>query len=178
MSENYSSRKATWAELCKVCQWERLEKQGDHSRAMVQVRDSNTWFGETVMDMEKRACVQEIFKRQTGGSWSLSRHRGKESTLYEDLQISVLSYLLIHSFPQRKCVTLFIWKLVWLRLGVCVCMLSRLQSCPVLCNPIDCSSSGSPVRGILKARELPWRGLPCPPPGDLPHPGIQVKPPT
>ena len=127
---------------------------------MVQMRDSNTWFGETVMDMEKRACIQEIFKRHTGGSWSLSRHGGKESTLYEDLQISVRSYLLIHSFPQRKCITPFIWKLVWLRLEVCVCVLSRFQSCPVLCNPIDCSSSGSPVRGILKARILERAAMP------------------
>ena len=31
-----------------------------------------------------------------------------------------------------------------------------LQSCPTLCNPIDGSSSGSPVPGILQARTLEW----------------------
>jgi len=31
-----------------------------------------------------------------------------------------------------------------------------LESCPTLCNPIDGSSPGSPVPGILQARILEW----------------------
>ena len=31
-----------------------------------------------------------------------------------------------------------------------------LQSCPTLCDPIDCSPPGSPVPGILQARILEW----------------------
>ena len=31
-----------------------------------------------------------------------------------------------------------------------------LQSCPSLCDPIDGSPPGSPVRGILQARTLEW----------------------
>jgi len=31
-----------------------------------------------------------------------------------------------------------------------------LQSCPTLCDPIDGSSPGSPVPGILQARALEW----------------------
>ena len=31
-----------------------------------------------------------------------------------------------------------------------------LQSCPTLCDPIDSSSSGSAVPGILQARTLEW----------------------
>ena len=31
-----------------------------------------------------------------------------------------------------------------------------LQSCPTLCDPIDCSLPGSPVPGILQARTLEW----------------------
>ena len=31
-----------------------------------------------------------------------------------------------------------------------------LQSCPTLCNPIDGSSPGSTVPGILQARTLKW----------------------
>ena len=30
------------------------------------------------------------------------------------------------------------------------------QSCPTLCNPVDCSLPGSSVRGILQARILEW----------------------
>ena len=31
-----------------------------------------------------------------------------------------------------------------------------LQSCPTLCDPIDGSSPGSPIHGILQARTLEW----------------------
>ena len=31
-----------------------------------------------------------------------------------------------------------------------------LQSCPTLCDPMDCSLPGSPVPGILQARSLEW----------------------
>ena len=30
------------------------------------------------------------------------------------------------------------------------------QSCPTLCNPMDCSPPGSSVHGILQARILEW----------------------
>ena len=35
-----------------------------------------------------------------------------------------------------------------------------LQSCPTLCDPIDGSQPGSPVRGILQARILEWVAMP------------------
>ena len=34
-----------------------------------------------------------------------------------------------------------------------------LQSCPTLCNPIDGSTPGSPIPGILQARTLEWVGI-------------------
>ena len=37
-----------------------------------------------------------------------------------------------------------------------------LQSCPTLCNPIDGSSPGSSVPGILQARILEWVAFPSP----------------
>ena len=37
----------------------------------------------------------------------------------------------------------------------CVCV-SVTQSCPTLCDPMDCSPPGSSVRGILQARTLEW----------------------
>ena len=30
------------------------------------------------------------------------------------------------------------------------------QSCPTLCDPMDCSPPGSSVHGILQARALEW----------------------
>ena len=34
-----------------------------------------------------------------------------------------------------------------------------LQSCPTLCNPMDCSLPGSSVHGIFKARVLEWGAI-------------------
>ena len=34
------------------------------------------------------------------------------------------------------------------------------QSCPTLCDPMDCSLPGSPVHGILQARILEWVAIP------------------
>ena len=33
------------------------------------------------------------------------------------------------------------------------------QSCPTLCNPMDCSLPGSSVHGILQARVLEWGAI-------------------
>ena len=49
---------------------------------------------------------------------------------------------------------------------------SVAQLCLTLCDLMDCSPSGSSVHGIFQARILEC-GLPFPPPGDLPHPGIE-----
>ena len=35
-----------------------------------------------------------------------------------------------------------------------------LQSCPTLCDPMDCSPAGSSVHGILQARILEWAAMP------------------
>ena len=46
-----------------------------------------------------------------------------------------------------------------------------LQSCPTLCDPMDCSQRGSSVHRMR--RQECWSGLPCPPPGDLSDTGIK-----
>ena len=43
---------------------------------------------------------------------------------------------------------------------------SVTQSCPTVCDPVDCSPPGSSVHGVLPARILEWVSMP-PPPGDL-----------
>ena len=35
-----------------------------------------------------------------------------------------------------------------------------LESCPTLCDPVDCSASDSSVHGILQARTLEWVAIP------------------
>ena len=53
-----------------------------------------------------------------------------------------------------------------------------LESCLTLYDPMDCSPPGSFAHGILQARILQASGLPCPPPGDLPDPGIEPTSPA
>ena len=47
------------------------------------------------------------------------------------------------------------------------------QSCLTVCNPMDCSPSGSSIHRTLLARTLEW--VPFPSPGDLPDPGIKPR---
>ena len=41
----------------------------------------------------------------------------------------------------------------------CACVLVT-QSCPTLCNPMDCSPPGFSVHGILQARIVEWIAFP------------------
>ena len=54
------------------------------------------------------------------------------------------------------------------------CMVA--QSCPTLCDPVDCSPLGSLVHGFF--RQEYWSGLPLPPLRDLPQPGIESTSPV
>ena len=45
------------------------------------------------------------------------------------------------------------------------------QSCPTLCDSMDCSLQAPPSTGF--SRQEYWSGLPLPSPGDLPDPGIE-----
>ena len=50
------------------------------------------------------------------------------------------------------------------------------QSCLTLCNPTNCSLSGSLSMGF--SRQEYWSGLPFPSPGDHPDPGIKPRSPA
>ena len=56
-------------------------------------------------------------------------------------------------------------------LRMCVCA-KLIQSCPILCDPMDCNPPGSSVHGIFQARILEWVAT-FPSPRDLPAPGIE-----
>ena len=105
-----------------------------------------------------------------GGIFS---ERGQEGSGREDGRFSILIWLMAtqahtygktHPAVRRRfvhCPT----KKVWVA-----------QSCLTLCNLTDYSLPGSSVHGTLQARTLV--GLPCPPPGDLPDPGMELRSPT
>ena len=56
----------------------------------------------------------------------------------------------------------------------CCCVITKL--CLSLCNPMDCGPPGSCVHGF--PRKENWSGLPGPPPGDLPDPGMEPASPA
>ena len=51
------------------------------------------------------------------------------------------------------------------------------QSCPTLCDPVNCSMPGSSL-SMEFSRQESWSGLPLPSPGDLPNPGIEPRSPA
>ena len=62
------------------------------------------------------------------------------------------------------------WRFCHLKNGtVSVCVVYSVMS--TLCDPMDCSPPDFSVQGF--SRQEYWSGLPFPPPGNLPDPGIE-----
>ena len=54
------------------------------------------------------------------------------------------------------------------------CMHAKsLQSCLTLCDPMDNMQPARLLYPWRFSRQEYWSGLPCPPPGNLPNPGIK-----
>ena len=66
-----------------------------------------------------------------------------------------------------------IWGILYLQNVLPFCVLSHFSCVPTLCNPMDCS----PLSMGFSRQEY-WSRLPCPPPGDLPNPGIEPRSPA
>ena len=58
-----------------------------------------------------------------------------------------------------------------LQKSACAVLSLVAQPCLTLCDPMDCSPSGSSCL-VFSSQEY-WGGFPCPPPGNLPNPGIK-----
>ena len=58
------------------------------------------------------------------------------------------------SFKVNPCINSYIRGV--LQANVPLVHVKSLQSCPTLCDPMDCSPPGSSVHGILQARVLEW----------------------
>ena len=57
-------------------------------------------------------------------------------------------------------------------MGTCVCVLSRFSHVQ-LCVTLWTVAQQAPLSMGFSRQEY-WRGLPCPSPGNLPHPGIKL----
>ena len=85
------------------------------------------------------------------------------------------SFLMLRKFQSSsRCIAIVLFS-VSKSLTLPLVHAKSLQSCLTLCNPPDCS----PTRLLCPwgfSRQEYWSGWPCPPPGDLPDPGIEPFP--
>ena len=89
-----------------------------------------------------------------------------------ELVIYIYIYIFFCFFLLRTFLSYFSIQ-IQARRGVLYCKRAKsFQSCPTLWDPKDYSPPGSSIHGILWARIL--EGLPFPPPGHLPDPGIKL----
>ena len=87
----------------------------------------------------------------------------KLTTLYDTIMVNTCHYKFARGI---ECTTPRVSPNVnygfWMiKMPQWACMHAKsLQSCPTLCNPMDCSPPGSSVHGILQARILEWVTMP------------------
>ena len=95
---------------------------------------------------------------------------GKDASFFEALDLSSPQNIYrdcIKSSPSKKKVKMEINKLVnnWYKLWkhseytAAAAAAKSLQSCPTLCDPMDCSPPGPSVHGIFQARVLEWGAI-------------------
>ena len=76
-----------------------------------------------------------------------------------------------------KVFRVFGWQMM-LKVRNGLCCAKSLSCVRLFATPWPAAHPAPPSMGILQARVLEYSGLPCPPPGDLPNPGIQPRSPA
>ena len=145
-----------------------------------------TWTSWRRMSREAERMLWGAFKKRNnklqsvGISWSglQVRYSGKRPP--QSWRISKRNKIYIWLYPVLVSETIGLWgapeSTTHLMHGPCPRFHQRLtcaQSCPTLCDPMDCITPGSSVHGI--SQQEYWSGLPFPPSGDLPDPGIETR---
>ena len=79
-----------------------------------------------------------------------------------------VSFSFSYKIINYSCVLVCVCVCVCVRAHVCVYACACAQLCPTLCDTMD--SASLPMEF---SRQEYWSGLPFPPPGDLPSPGME-----
>ena len=88
------------------------------------------------------------------------------------LSLASSNFLLFYTRTMAICTSCVLYKILPQLKCICMCAQS-LQSCPTLCEPMDCSP-GDCRLSMRFSQQEDWSGLLCPPPGDLPDPGLNL----
>ena len=97
------------------------------------------------------------------------KKRKSKNDGWVDKQNVVIQKMECYSYSERKIILQY--AIIWMNREDITCVLKSLQSCPTLWDSMDCSVQ-APLSMGFSTQEY-WSGLPCPPPGDLPDPGIK-----
>ena len=73
--------------------------------------------------------------------------------------------------------SLFLWQCLIYSKYYCEMLCLVSQSCPTLCNPMDCVACQAPL-SMEFSRQEHWTGFPCLPSGNFPNQGIKSRSPT
>ena len=101
---------------------------------------------------------------EPSGLQSMGSQRVKQDLATKQQQPTLLHWFpqILHWLPQHRCVKniyTFLFDVVISFLPAAAAAAKSLQSCPILCDPIDGSPPGSPIPGILQARTLVWGAI-------------------
>ena len=76
--------------------------------------------------------------------------------MHYSLTLSEVPYEKVNALPHARNLHIFFFAGYNDSAAAAAAAAASLQSCPILCDPIDGSPPGSPVPGILQARALEW----------------------
>ena len=94
-------------------------------------------------------------------------------------QTNILALFPTSTVCERMCVCIWyvcVCVCVYIYIYIYIYIYAHAWSCPTLCDPVHCGPPGSSSRRFM--RQEYCSGLPFPSPGDLPHPGIELRSPA
>ena len=97
-----------------------------------------------------------------GGAWQAAVHGvAKSWARLSDFNFAFHFHALEKEMATHS--SILAWRILSITLLACAAAAAAaaksLQSCPILCDPIDSSPPGSPIPGILQAKILEWAAI-------------------
>ena len=120
-----------------------MSEQKEMKETIVKVNKIKSWFYETINTIDKPLARLIKKKREKNQTNKIRNEKGEVTTDSAEIQRIIIDY-----YEQ----------LYSNKMDVCVLV---VQSCPALCDPMDCSPPGSSVHEILQARILEWVASSC-----------------